>query len=245
MNSETAEAVQAALAEQANPKNVATLQRFFKTGKGEYGEGDVFIGVRVPANRLVVKRFSTLPLDEIDLLLNSSIHEHRQAALFILVNRFLAASKASTRNDKLRDELSNFYVRALKRGRVNSWDLIDASAEHLLGAYLEDRSRQLLFDLASSNHLWERRAAIIATFAFIKRKDHSTTFEIAKKLLNDTESLIHKAVGWMLRETGKRISQKVLISFLDQHAAQMPRIMLSYAVEHMSIKQRTYYRNLK
>jgi 3-methyladenine DNA glycosylase AlkD len=245
MNSETAEAVQAALAEQADPKQVPVLQRFFKTGEGEYAEGDIFIGVRVPANRIVVKRFPTLPLVEIDRLLNSSIHEHRQAAIFMLVYRFQAASKPSSRDDKLRGELSTFYVNALKRGRINNWDLIDSSAEYLLGSYLEDRSRQLLFDLASSSKLWERRAAIIATFAFIKRKDQSTTFELAKKLLNDPEPLMHKAIGWMLRETGKRINQKVLTSFLDQHAAKMPRIMLSYAVEHLSVKQRTHYRSLK
>ena len=245
MNNETAEAVQAALAEQANPKSIPTLQRYMKTGDGEYGEGDMFIGVRVPANRIVAKRFSTLPLLEVDHLLNSPIHEHRQAALFILVYRFLAASRPSTRDDNLRGELSAFYLKALKRGRVNNWDLVDLSAEHLLGAYLEDRPRQLLFDLASSSQLWERRAAVIATFAFIKRKDGSTTFELAKKLLKDPEPLIHKAVGWMLRETGKKINKKVLTSFLDQHAAQMPRIMLSYALEHLSIEQRTHYRKLK
>jgi 3-methyladenine DNA glycosylase AlkD len=245
MNNETAEAVQAALAEQANPKSIPTLQRFFKSGKGEYGEGDILIGVRVPANRIVAKRFSALPLTEVDRLLNSPIHEHRQAAIFILVYRFLAASRPSTRDDKLRGELSAFYVHALKRGRVNNWDLVDSSAEHLLGAYLEDQPRQLLFDLASSSQLWDRRAAVIATFAFIKKKDGSTTFELAKKLLNDPEPLMHKAVGWMLRETGKRINQKVLTSFLDQHAAQMPRTMLSYALEHLSVKQRTHYRSLK
>lgn len=134
MNDETAEAVQAALAEQANPKSIPILQRYFKTGEGEYAEGDVFIGVRVPANRIVAKRFSTLPLLELDRLLNSPIHEHRQAALLILVYRFQAASKPSSRDDNLRVELSAFYVNALKRGRVNNWDLIDVSAEHLLGA---------------------------------------------------------------------------------------------------------------
>lgn len=243
MNNQTAEAVQAALAEQANPKNISTLQRFFKTGKGEYGEGDVFIGVRVPANRIIAKRFLTLPLTEVDCLLNSAIHEHRQTALFILVYRFLDASKTSSFDNDLRSELSTFYVNALRRGQVNNWDLIDTSAEHLLGNYLQDRSRQLLFELASSNQLWERRAAIIATFAFIKQKDASTTFELAKKLLNDSEPLIHKAVGWMLRETGKRINKKILITFLDEHATKMPRIMLSYATEHLTIKERTHYRN--
>lgn len=245
MNNETAEAVQAALAEQANKKNIPILQRFFKTGEGEYGEGDVFIGVRVPANRIVAKRFVNLPFVEVDRLLDSPIHEHRQAGLFILLYRFLAASKPSSRDDKLRGELSSFYIKALKRGRVNNWDLVDLSAEHLLGDYLIDRPRQLLFDLASSPKLWERRAAVIATFAYIKQKDPSTTLELAKKLLNDREPLMHKAVGWALRETGKKINKKVLTSFLDQHAAQMPRIMLSYALEHLSVKQKTHYRSLK
>ncbi|UJR29311.1 hypothetical protein I4U23_010525 [Adineta vaga] len=245
MSTETAEDVKLALAEQADSKRIPILQRFFKTGEGEYAHGDIFIGVRVPANRLVAKRFLTLSLIEIDHLFNSPIHEHRQTALFILVYRYLAASRSTTRDDKLRAELSSFYVKALKRGRVNNWDLVDCSAEHLLGNYLEDQSRQLLYDLASSSQLWERRAAIIATFAFIKRKDGSTTFDLAKILLHDREPLMHKAVGWMLRETGKRINKKILLKFLDQYAAQMPRIMLSYAIEHLSIKQRTHYRNLK
>lgn len=245
MNNDTAESVQAALAEQATQKNIAVLQRFFKTGVGEYGEGDIFIGVRVPANRSVVQRFPTLSLVEVDRLLDSPIHEHRQSGLFILLYRFLAASKPSTRDDKLRGELSAFYLKALKRGRVNNWDLVDSSAEHLLGDYLVDRPRQLLFDLASSPQLWERRAAVIATFAFLKQKDASTTVELAKKLLKDPEPLMHKAVGWALREAGKRVNKKVLTSFLDQHAAEMPRIMLSYTLEHLSVKQKTHYRSLK
>ena len=242
MNDQTAETVQSALAEKANPGDIPLLKRFFKTSEGEYGEGDVFIGVRVPANRLVAKRFSTLPLAEVDRLLNSSIHEHRQAALFILVRRFLVASRPSTRDDHIRGELSHFYVRALKRGRVNNWDLIDVSAEHLLGDYLQDRSREILFELASSSQLWERRAAIIATLSFIKQKDASTTFELAKTLLTDRQPLIHKAVGWMLREIGKRIHRTLLTTFLDEHASRMPRVMLTYAMEHLPIEQRTHYR---
>ena len=245
MTNETARAVQLALAEQANAKNIPVLQRFFKTGPGEYGEGDVFIGVRVPANRLVAKRFLNLSFNELDRLLNSQIHEHRQCALFIVVYKYLDASKQSTRNENLRSELSKFYLNALRRGRVNNWDLIDSTAEHLLGDYLQDKSRDLLFDLASSSQLWERRASIIATFAFIKRKDSSTTLELAKELLNDREPLMHKAVGWMLREIGKRVNKKTLISFLDEYAAQMRRTMLSYAVEHLSVKPRTFYRTRK
>lgn len=245
MTDETAENVQAALAEQANPKSIPVLQRFFKTGQGEYGEGDIFIGVRVPANRIVAKRFLNLSLDEVNRLLKSSVHEHRQSALFILVYKYAAASKSSSRNENIRSELSKFYLNALKNGRVNNWDLVDSTAEQLLGDYLVDKSREILFELASSCQLWERRTSIIATFAFIKQKDPSTTLELAKKLLNDREPLMHKAVGWMLREIGKRVNKKTLLSFLDENAARMPRIMLSYAVEHLSIKQRTYYRSLK
>ena len=127
---------------------------------------------------------------------------------------------------------------------MNNWDLIDASAEHLLGDYLEDRSRDILFELASSSQLWQRRAAIIATFSFIKRKDASTTLELAKILLADRHPLIHKAVGWMLREIGKRIDRTSLMTFLDEFAPQMPRVMLTYAMEHLPIEQRTHYRTL-
>lgn len=184
-------------------------------------------------------------MNEIDRLLDSPIHECRQVALFILVYRYLHASRSSTFNENLRQELSNFYLNALRRGRVNNWDLIDTSAEHLLGNYLINRSHQLLFDLASSSSLWERRAAMIATFALIKRKDPSTTLELAKRLLHDREPLIHKAVGWMLREIGKRIDQKILRKFLDEHARDMPRQMLSYAIEHFSPEQKAFYRKLK
>lgn len=239
----TSVSVQTALAARANAKLIPQFLRFFKTGVGEYGEGDQFIGVRVPDSRLIAKRFIGLPLSEIDRLLDSSIHEHRQVALFILVYRYLAASRPSSRDEEARGELSLFYQSALKRGRVNNWDLIDSSAEHLLGNYLLDRSRQVLVDLSSSSNLWQRRASIIATFAFIKARDPSTTLELAARLLDDRENLMHKAVGWMLREVGKRIDPKILTDFLDEHAARMPRVMLTYACEHLSAQQRTDYRS--
>lgn len=245
INKETAESVQLALKELSSEELIIARQRFFKTGPGEYGEGDQFIGVPVPPCRLIAKQHSNLSMNQINHLLDSPIHEERQVALFILVLQFSSVSQTKNVNNKTRDEIFQFYLSALKRGRVNNWDLIDASAEHILGRYLINRSRQILFDLSSSSSIWERRASVIATFAFIKQKDSSTTFELSKRLLKDGEPLIHKAVGWMLREIGKRIDKKQLISYLDQYAHQMPRIMLSYATEHFSSKQKLFYRNKK
>lgn len=229
----TAQGVRAALAEVANAADAGFLQRFFKTGPGEYGAGDVFIGVRVPAVRAVVKRFRGLPLDEIDALLDDPEHEHRLAGLLLLVE----ASRASP------GAAGERYLAAVRRGRVNNWDLVDSSAEHLLGEWLVDRDRSLLDDLAASPVLWERRVAVLATFAFIKRGDASTTLDLAARLLDDREDLMHKAVGWMLREVGKRVSREALLGFLDAHAARMPRTMLSYATEHLTPEERAAYRS--
>lgn len=224
--------VRAALAEYANPSDAGYLQRYFKTGPGEYGEGDVFIGVRVPQTRSVVKRFRGLPYDQIDDLLDDEVHEHRLAGLLVLV--------AAARRDPA--IAADRYLAAVDRGRVNNWDLVDSSAEHLLGDWLIDRDRSLLDVLAASPDLWERRIAMIATAAFIKRGDASTTLKLAERLLVDREDLIHKAVGWMLREVGARVSRGTLLGFLDAHAARMPRTMLSYATEHLTPAERTVYR---
>ncbi len=229
----TAQDVRAALAEVANAADAGFLQRFFKTGPGEYGAGDLFIGVRVPAARAVVKRFRGLPLDEIDAQLDDPEHEHRLAGLLLLVD----ASRSSP------GEAAERYLAAVRRGRVNNWDLVDSSAEHLLGEWLVDRDRSLLDDLAASPVLWERRVAVLATFAFIKRGDASTTLDLAARLLDDREDLMHKAVGWMLREVGKRVSREALLGFLDAHAARMPRTMLSYATEHLTPEERAAYRS--
>lgn len=245
MVEQTFESIQSALNAKASAKDVPILQRFFKTGVGQYAEGDQFIGVRVPQSRAIAKAHLDLPTSDINRLLDSPIHEHRQAALFIMVYRYLRASQIKSFSEEIRRDMSNVYLAALRRGRVNNWDLIDTSAEHLLGNYLIDRPRKLLFDLASSDQLWERRASIIATFAFIKRKDSSTTLDIAKELIHDREALIHKAVGWMLREVGKRCDQNILLTFLEEYAAAMPRQMLSYAIEHLSNQQKVYYRKLK
>ncbi|MFE3446645.1 DNA alkylation repair protein [Nocardia sp. NPDC059180] len=244
-NTGSAEQVRAALAELADPADAVHLQRFFKTGPGEYGEGDVFVGVRVPATRSVAKRFAALPLTEIDALLDSPVHEERLAALIILNARFEKASKPRTFDDAARAEMVRFYLDAVRRGRVNNWDLVDVSAERIVGPWLLDKSRDLLVELADSDSLWERRVALLSTFAFIKAGDASTTFALAERLLADRHDLIQKALGWMLREVGKRIDRQQLTDFLDRHAAEMGRTALSYATEHLDPESRVRYRAMR
>jgi len=238
----TADEVKAALAAVASADDAVFLQRFFKTGPGQYGEGDVFIGVRVPATRAVMKRFPGLPLEQIGILLESEVHEHRLAGLIALNGAFARASAARTRDDGARERIAAFYLGAVRSGRVNNWDLVDASAEFILGEYLFDRPRRLLFDLAVRPELWQRRVAVLTTFGFVKHGDASTTLELAALLLGDPEDLMHKAVGWMLREVGKRVDRNLLTRFLDEHAAAMPRTMLSYATEHLEPAVRAAYR---
>ncbi len=230
-----ADAVRAALAALASPDDAVALARYFKTGPGEYGAGDEFIGVRVPAIRAVVKQFRGLPFDEIEALLDDPVHEHRLAGALLLV----AACPAEPQDTVDR------YLAAVRRGRINNWDLVDSSSEYILGPWLFDRDRGLLRELAASSSLWERRVAVLATFGFIKRGDFSTTLELAELLLGDREDLIQKAVGWMLREVGKRVSRAALTGFLDAHAAAMPRTMLSYATEHLDPADRAHYRALR
>ena len=240
--SPTAEEVTKALAELADPELALGVARFFQTGPGQYGEGDVFIGMKVPVLRTVVKRFASLPLIEIDLLLASAIHEHRMTALLILVAQFERASRPASRDDPARTRLAEAYLAAVRRGRVNNWDLVDCSAPTLLGEYRFDSARDIFVELAKSDMLWERRVAMVGTLGLIMRGDASTTLEIAALLLTDKHSLMHKAVGWMLREVGKRIGRSLLLAFLDEHAAQMPRTALSYATEHLTPELRAAYR---
>lgn len=231
----TAKDLRRALADAADPSDVPNLLRFFKTGPGEYGEGDAFLGVRLPAIRAIVKRFRGIALDEVDGLLDAPVHEERLAGLLLLV----AAYPASP------EEVVTRYLAAVRRGRVDNWDLVDSSSAYILGPWLFERDRSVLDELAASPSLWERRVAVLATFGFITRGDASTTLVIAERLLGDREDLIHKAVGWMLREVGKRVSRDELRRFLDVHAARMPRTMLSYATEHLAPEERAGYRALR
>jgi len=228
----TADDVIAALASEADVDRALGLARFFKTGAGEYGEGDRFLGLTVPTSRRLVKPFLDLPLDQVSVLLDSEYHEHRFAAVLILD----AQAKKQPR------ETADFYLAAVRRDRVNNWDLVDASAEFILGEYLVDRPRDVLFDLARAESVWQRRVAMISTFGFIKHGDASTTLEIASLLLPDGHDLIRKAVGWMLREVGKRVDPALLIAYLDANAARMSRTTLSYATEHLTPEQRAHYR---
>ncbi|WP_223692655.1 DNA alkylation repair protein [Leifsonia poae] len=244
----TAAEVMSALAEEADADDALFLQRFFKTGPGQYGEGDVFIGVRVPRTRVIAKRFAGLELAQIRLLLDSGVHEHRLAGLIILNRLFEVANRPARGVSMVAtataavDGLADFYLDAVRRGCVNNWDLVDASAEFVLGEYLWQRPRDLLFELASSGDLWQRRVAVLSSFAFIKHGDASTTLALAERLLGDPEDLMHKAVGWMLREVGKRVDRSELLAFLDANAAAMPRTMLSYATEHLTTEERAEYR---
>ncbi|MCM6775075.1 DNA alkylation repair protein [Nocardia sp. CDC159] len=241
----TAAAVRQALAAVADPADAIHLRRFFKTGPGEYGEGDVFIGVRVPATRAVAKQFAGLPLSEIDLLLDSPVHEHRLAGLVILNAAMAAAMKPRTKDEAAQGRIVELYLAAVRRGRVNNWDLVDVSAEHILGPWLLNRPRELLFHLAQGDSLWERRVALLTTFHFVKSGDASTTLELGERLLGDRRDLIQKAVGWMLREVGKRVDRELLLGFLDTHAAEMGRTALSYATEQLEGEVRQRYRDLR
>lgn len=215
---------------QANKKRALGSARFFKTGVGQYGAGDIFIGLTVPQCRQLAQQFSSLSLPHIKKLLASKVHEERLIALLILVDQFTTGTPSQRRN------LFNFY---LKHARyVNNWDLVDLSADKIVGEYLQGKSLLLLDKLARSNNLWEKRIAIVSTFAFIKRGIYQPTFRLALLLLNDSHDLIHKAVGWMLREVGKRASLTELKKFLRQHASRMPRTMLRYAIEHLPEQER-------
>ncbi|NMA44324.1 MAG: DNA alkylation repair protein [Candidatus Diapherotrites archaeon] len=223
-----------------NPKKAKVLQRFFKTGVGEYGEGDIFLGITVPILKSVSKKYY-LELSELQKLLDSKIHEHRLIALFILIKKYENAKKE--KNKKVQKEIYEFYLKNLKKSNINNWDLIDLSTPNILGDYLieHDKSAKILYTLSKSKLLWERRAAILGTFSFIKQKRTTHTLKISKILLNDEEDLIQKAVGWMLREMGKRASEKQLCEFLDKNYKKMPRTMLRYAIEKLNEKQKKHY----
>lgn len=221
-----------------NPEKAAFFPTFFKTGPGQYGEGDKFLGITVPDQRTVAKQYKTLPLRDIETLLQSEWHEERLTALIIMVMQFKKADHAGQK------QLYEFYLAHTQR--INNWDLVDTSARDIVGGYMYAHPEQLpvLDRLAVSPLLWDRRIAIIATFYFLMQGEPDVTLKLAIVLLHDNEDLMHKAVGWMLREMGKRVDQALLITFLDQHASQMPRTTLRYAIEHLSPETRQYYLQL-
>lgn len=216
----------------ADPEKAKLLGRFFKTGKGQYGEGDIFLGIMVPGQRRIAKKYAGLPLSGIRALLSSRFHEHRLVALFILTGRFRKADETE------RGKIFDFYLKQTRH--IDNWDLVDLSAGYIPGSYLLDKDRAVLYRLARSRNLWERRIAIIATSAFIRNGEFDDTFRIAEILLADRHDLIHKAVGWMLREVGKQ-DLRMEETFLRKHYRTMPRTMLRYAIERFEEKKRKAY----
>lgn len=219
----------------ANPVKAKVLARFFKTGKGGYGEGDKFLGIMVPQQRVVVKKYyKEVNIIDIQKLLDSQIHEHRLTGVLLLVAKYKKANALEKEN------IYSFYLKNLKLGNINNWDLVDLSAPNIVGDYLFDKDRSVLYHLANSSKLWERRVSVLATFFFIRQKDFTDALKIYKILLKDKHDLIHKAVGWMLRESGKR-DKKVLIKFLDKFCAKMPRVTLRYSIEKLEENERQKY----
>jgi len=221
-----------------SPEEAQKYLRYFKTGEGQYGAGDVFMGVRMGQVFALAKEFIDMPPSEIEKLLESPIHEVRAGALSIMGKQ---AGRKKT-PDSRRKELFDLYIR--RHDRINNWDLVDLGALYVVGIYLFDKPRDVLYELAQSDNLWERRTAIVSTAHFIKQGDLADTFKIAEMLLNDQQDLIHKATGWMLRAAGATDRPK-LVRFLDQHAAMMPRTLLRYAIEHLDKEQRSHYLSMK
>ncbi len=220
------------LSEESNSNNAI----FFKTNSGGYAEHDLFIGVSVPDLRKLAKEFSNLPLSDVAKLIKSRINEERLLALIILVNQYQKSDKDA------REKRFQFYLDHLQH--VNNWNLVDSSAHLIIGIHLINGDKKLLSSLAKSTIMWERRIAIVSTWYFIRKDQLEWTFKIALLLLKDEHDLIHKAVGWMLREAGKK-DEVLLIEFLNEHANKMPRTMLRYAIEKLSTTKRKHYLSLK
>jgi 3-methyladenine DNA glycosylase AlkD len=217
----------------ASPERAKAVAAYFKTGPGQYGEGDKFAGLTVPQIRTLARVYKGLGIPDLTELLRSEVHEERLLALLILAARF---EKGDTQT---REKVFDVYVSNL--ARVNNWDLVDMSAPVIVGPYLQDKPKDRLYDWARSPSLWERRTAMLATFHYIRQGDPALALEIIELLLQDRQDLIHKAAGWMLREVGKRCGREVLTGFLDKHAVEMPRTMLRYAIEHFPEDQRRDY----
>ena len=218
----------------SDKEKALSMQRFFKTGKGEYGEGDVFYGVSVPQQRLIAKKYAlTSETATIVSLLNSPVHEQRLTGIFILIQKFNADLKKNNTEHWVKLYLS-------KTSRINNWDLVDSSAHLILGKWLEDKDRSMLYDLANSTLLWENRIAVVANLHFIRKNDFTDIFEVSKIMLSHKHDLIHKATGWMLREVWEKAPQKVE-EFLMSYGQKMPRTMLRYTIEKMSSTKRTFF----
>lgn len=232
----SAEKLQAELDSLASPADAEFLQRFFKTGEGQYGEGDIFLGIRVPTTRKTAAKYRGMGLDEIEKMLESPIHEHRLAGVIIMTEQAKRADQAGKK------ALFDLYLK--RTDRMNNWDIVDLSCREVVGGYLMDKPRDVLYKLATSKDIWERRIAMVSTWQFIRVRQLDDTFAIAEILLHDKHDLIHKAVGWMLREAGKK-DEAALKGFLDTHAAVMPRTALRYAIERLHPSDRTYYMTRK
>ena len=240
MNKSLDKKILAELRNAASPAQAKNLARFFKTGKGEYGEGDLFLGVTVPQQRAVLKKYwKGIGLLDLQNLISSKFHEARLTAILILVEQYQKA------DDLGKLEIYNFYWHNVEF--INNWDLVDLSAPKIVGDFLlrQKDAKKFLRVWLKSKNLWIRRIAVLATFTFLRVGRGEETFFVAKTLLRDKHDLIHKAVGWMLRELGKRGSEKALLKFLDDNAKQMPRVMLRYAIEKLTDKQRKFYLTFK
>lgn len=228
------------LAQEVVPGKREVLQRFFKTGPGEYAEGDVFIGVTVPSVRKVSKLMVDADRDTIGRMLGSEVHEHRLSALLVLVELY----RRARREPGVRQEIAMYYLDHIKS--ADNWDLVDLTAPKILGEYIcETGETWILYRLSESTDLWEQRVAIVSTFALLRAGRKDVTLEIARRYLGHTHDLIHKASGWMLREMGKHVGEDALLAFLDEYAAVMPRTMLRYSIEKLDMAQRRYYMSLK
>ncbi len=216
----------------ADQEKAQNYQRFFKMEKGEYGEGDIFIGVTVPVQRKMAKKYSNLSIPKIQELIKSKIHEHRLIALFILIDKYKKA------NEHEKENIFNLYLENTKH--INNWDLVDSSAHYIIGDFLFEKDKKVLYELANSKNLWEKRIAIISTFHFIKKEEFEDALAISEILLEDKHDLIHKAVGWMLREIRNR-DLETQEKFLKFHYKKMPRTMLRYAIEKFEEEKRKSY----
>ncbi|KKQ32315.1 MAG: alkylation repair enzyme protein [candidate division TM6 bacterium GW2011_GWF2_37_49] len=216
-----------------SPEKAQRLQRFFKTGVGQYAEGDIFLGATVPSIRNVAKTYKHLDIADLEKMIAHEVHEVRLCALLIMVFQ----------SKTLPEQMYDLYLK--KTTFINNWDLVDLSAPIIVGNFLRNKDCSILYKLAESNVLWERRIAMVSTYAFIKQGQSEHTLKLAQVLMNDKHDLIHKAVGWMLREIGMRCSQNILITFLEKHASTIPRTMLRYAIEHLTDEERMYFLQAK